>query len=36
MPDDCLLDEADGLNAMDLRNLVRVHLDAASPSKRRG
>lgn len=35
MPDDCLLDEADGLTALDLRNLIRIHLDAASPSKRR-
>jgi chemotaxis protein methyltransferase CheR len=35
MPDDRLLDEADGLTAMDLRNLVRIHLEAATPSKRR-
>ncbi len=35
MPDDRLLDEADGLTALDLRNLVRIHLDAAMPSKRR-
>jgi chemotaxis protein methyltransferase CheR len=35
MPDDRPLDEADGLTAMDLRNLVRIHLEAATPSKRR-
>lgn len=34
MPDDRLLDEADGLTALDLRNLVRIHLGAAMPSKR--
>ena len=35
MPDDRLLDEADGLTALDLRNLVRIHLDPATPPKRR-
>jgi chemotaxis protein methyltransferase CheR len=30
LPDDRLLDEADGLTAMDLRNLVRIHLEAAT------
>jgi chemotaxis protein methyltransferase CheR len=35
MPDDRLLDEADGLTALELRNLVRIHLEAAMPSKRR-
>lgn len=34
MPDDRLLDEADGLKALDLRNLIRIHLEAATPSKR--
>ncbi|QRM32132.1 protein-glutamate methyltransferase [Microvirga sp. VF16] len=35
MPDDRLLEEADGLTAVDLRNLVRIHLEAATSSKRR-
>ncbi|WP_114943118.1 CheR family methyltransferase [Microvirga calopogonii] len=35
MPDDGPLDEADGLTARDLRNLIRIHLEAATPSKRR-
>jgi chemotaxis protein methyltransferase CheR len=34
MPDDRLLDEADGLKALDLRNLIRVHLETATPSRR--
>lgn len=36
MPGDRLLDEADGLTAKDLRDLVRVHLDAKTPAGRRG
>jgi chemotaxis protein methyltransferase CheR len=35
MRDDHLLDESDGITAMELRNLVRIHLEAAPPSKRR-
>lgn len=35
MPDDRLLEEADGVTAKDLRNLVRVHLESSAPSKRR-
>ena len=35
MADDRLLDEGDGLTARDLRDLVRIHLDAAPPSKRK-
>ncbi|EIM27119.1 CheR family methyltransferase [Microvirga lotononidis] len=35
MPDDNLLDEADGLTAGDLRNLIRIHLEAATPPQRR-
>jgi chemotaxis protein methyltransferase CheR len=36
MPGDRLLVEADGLTAKDLRDLVRVHLDAKTPAGRRG
>lgn len=38
LPDDQELDEADGLTAGDLRNLVRIHFEAASQAgrKRRG
>jgi chemotaxis protein methyltransferase CheR len=35
MRDDHLLDESDGITAMDLRNLVRIHLEATTPSKPR-
>ncbi|WP_262028758.1 CheR family methyltransferase [Microvirga sp. Mcv34] len=35
MPDDNPLDEGDGLTAGDLRNLIRIHLEAATPPKRR-
>ncbi|MGO4524576.1 CheR family methyltransferase [Microvirga sp. 2MCAF35] len=35
MPDDDPLDEADGLTARDLRNLIRIHLEAATPPKPR-
>jgi chemotaxis protein methyltransferase CheR len=36
VPDDRALDESDGLTATDLRNLVRLHLDAAARSERKG
>ena len=36
MPDDRLLDEADGLTAKDLRDLVRVHLDATDARRAQG
>jgi chemotaxis protein methyltransferase CheR len=36
MPGDRLLEEADGLTAKDLRDLVRVHLAAKTPAGRRG
>jgi len=35
MPEDGPLDEADGLTARDLRNLIRIHLEAATPLKPR-
>lgn len=35
MADDRLLDEGDGLTAKDLSDLVRIHLEAATPSKRK-
>ncbi|WP_262270363.1 CheR family methyltransferase [Microvirga yunnanensis] len=35
MPDDRRLEEADGLTALELRNLVRTHLDAARPPRPR-
>ncbi|UVF19396.1 protein-glutamate methyltransferase [Microvirga terrae] len=35
MPDDRPLEEADGLTARDLGNLVRIHLEAAKPPKSR-
>jgi chemotaxis protein methyltransferase CheR len=35
IPDDRPLEEADGVTAKDLRNLVRIHLDSSAPSKRR-
>jgi chemotaxis protein methyltransferase CheR len=35
MDEDRLLDEGDGLTARDLRDLVRLHLDAAPPFKRK-
>ncbi len=36
MPDGTALPEADGLTAGDLRNLVRIHLEAAAKAERRG
>ncbi len=36
MPDDQVLAEADGATAKDLRNLIRLHLDAAARSGRKG
>jgi chemotaxis protein methyltransferase CheR len=36
MPDDRILEEADGLTAGDLRNLVRIHLEATARSDRKG
>jgi len=33
--DDCPLDEGDGVTARELRDLVRIHLDAARPSRRK-
>ena len=35
MPEDAPLNEADGLTAGDLRNLVRIHLEAATPPRHR-
>lgn len=36
LPDDRALPEADGLTAGDLRNLVRIHLEAAAKAERKG
>jgi chemotaxis protein methyltransferase CheR len=36
MPEDQVLAEADGATAKDLRNLIRLHLDAAARSERKG
>ncbi len=36
LPDDRLLEEADGITAQDLRRLVRVHLGAATKAERKG
>ncbi|MEE1656136.1 CheR family methyltransferase [Microvirga sp. CF3062] len=33
--DDCPLNEGDGVTARELRELVRIHLDAAAPSRRK-
>ncbi|MFC1457471.1 CheR family methyltransferase [Microvirga arabica] len=35
LADDHLLDEGDGVTAKDLRDLIRMHLDAPMPSKRK-
>lgn len=35
LADDCPLDEGDGVTAKELRDLIRVHLDAATPSRRK-
>ncbi|MBF9196247.1 CheR family methyltransferase [Microvirga terrestris] len=35
MADDCPLDEGDGVTAKELRELARIHLDAAAPSRRK-
>jgi chemotaxis protein methyltransferase CheR len=36
LPDDQELEEGDGLTARDLRNLVRIHLEAAMQTERKG
>ena len=36
LPDDQEIEEADGLTARDLRNLVRIHLEAASRTEQKG
>ena len=35
LADDCPLDEGDGVTARELRDLVRIHLDAATPPRRK-
>jgi chemotaxis protein methyltransferase CheR len=35
LADDHPLDEGDGVTARELRELVRIHLDIATPSRRR-
>jgi chemotaxis protein methyltransferase CheR len=35
LADDCPLDEGDGVTARELRDLVRIHLDIATPSRRK-
>jgi chemotaxis protein methyltransferase CheR len=36
LPDDQEIEEGDGLTARDLRNLVRIHLEAATQTERKG